>query len=134
MLDGLSIVCSGDCKTAKSVSLTIHILINFPSTLLLAASNYAMQVASSPSRADIDKAATKIVGYWRGFTIEFEMDITSTTHCLHITSILIDATSFTASFCWFYEPHLFLMHTQIQFSIVTISANYRASYCFHCYT
>lgn len=54
--NGLATVFSGDCTTAKIISATAHLFINILSTLLLAASNYAMQVASSPSRADIDRA------------------------------------------------------------------------------
>jgi hypothetical protein len=53
--DGLATI-HASCETAKAVSLTAHVLINILSTLLLGASNYAMQVASSPTRADIDRA------------------------------------------------------------------------------
>jgi hypothetical protein len=52
--DGLATVYNGECSTVSRISIASHLLINIMSTLLLSASNYAMQVASSPSRADID--------------------------------------------------------------------------------
>lgn len=42
------------------MSSSIHILINILSTMLLSASNYTMQVLSSPTRGEIDRA------HWRG--------------------------------------------------------------------
>ncbi|KAH8678758.1 hypothetical protein BGZ60DRAFT_401781 [Tricladium varicosporioides] len=54
--DGLAVVFSGDCGKAEALSLVAHLFINILSTVLLGASSYAMQVASSPSRADIDRA------------------------------------------------------------------------------
>lgn len=53
---GLITVYNGSCSTAKHLSIAVHIMINILSTLLLGASNYAMQVASSPSRNDVDRA------------------------------------------------------------------------------
>jgi hypothetical protein len=40
----------------------IHLLINILSSLLLAASNYAMQCLSAPTRRDIEKHHSK--GWW----------------------------------------------------------------------
>lgn len=40
----------------------VHVLINVLSTLLLSASNYTMQVLSSPRRSDLDMAHKK--GQW----------------------------------------------------------------------
>lgn len=57
--NGLAIIFNGDCTTARRLSIAAHIVINILSTLLLGASNYAMQVASSPSRDDVDKAHQK---------------------------------------------------------------------------
>lgn len=49
-------VFNDNCNTAKHLSVAAHLIINILSTLLLSASNYAMQVALSPSRADVDRA------------------------------------------------------------------------------
>lgn len=57
--DGLITVFDGNCAKARNLSLVSHLIINILSTLLLAASNYAMQVVSSPSRSDIDRAHQK---------------------------------------------------------------------------
>jgi hypothetical protein len=57
--DGVATVYNGECSTVSGISIASHLLINITSTLLLSASNYAMQVASSPSRADIDRAHEK---------------------------------------------------------------------------
>jgi hypothetical protein len=54
--DGRATVFSGDCTKAKTLTVVTHLLVNILSTLLLGASNYAMQVASSPLRADVDRA------------------------------------------------------------------------------
>jgi hypothetical protein len=53
---GFAVPMSGLAEDISWWSSGIHILINALSTLLLAASNYTMQVLSSPTRKDIDKA------------------------------------------------------------------------------
>ena len=54
--DETIIVFQGSCGTKKTISLWIHLLINICSTLLLCASNNAMQCLVAPTRTDIDKA------------------------------------------------------------------------------
>ncbi|KAH7076743.1 hypothetical protein BKA63DRAFT_288711 [Paraphoma chrysanthemicola] len=54
--DGFAVPMSGVAEDVSWWSSAFHILINALSTLLLAASNYTMQVLSSPTRKDIDKA------------------------------------------------------------------------------
>lgn len=46
----------GDCGEMKRIDTLSHLLINVLSTILLAASNYAMQVLVAPTRANVDKA------------------------------------------------------------------------------
>jgi hypothetical protein len=55
-VDGFAIPMSGLAEDMSRWSSAIHIVVNALSTLLLAASNYTMQVLSSPTRRDIDKA------------------------------------------------------------------------------
>lgn len=46
----------GKCDVAQKFSLWFHLLIDVLSTLLLGASNYAMQLLCSPTRKDVDEA------------------------------------------------------------------------------
>jgi hypothetical protein len=46
----------GSCTRVRRLNIWIHLLVNVLSTLLLCGSNYCMQVLSSPSRAEIDRA------------------------------------------------------------------------------
>lgn len=60
--DGLSYVYRGSCSEVKSLGLWIHLAINVMSTILLSASNYTMQILSSPTRKEMDTAHQK--GRW----------------------------------------------------------------------
>ncbi|KAK0627378.1 hypothetical protein B0T14DRAFT_563186 [Immersiella caudata] len=52
----------GDCGVAERASLAAHAVINLLSTVMLWASNLAMQLATAPNRAAIDRAHKK--GQW----------------------------------------------------------------------
>ena len=54
--NGESILYTGDCRKAQTLSTLLHVLINVLSTLLLSASNYTMQCLHSPTRAEVDRA------------------------------------------------------------------------------
>lgn len=54
--DGIGIIAEGKSSSIARFSTVYHVLINILSTLLLTSSNYCMQVLSSPSREDIDRA------------------------------------------------------------------------------
>lgn len=56
---GLGTLYVGSCDTVNKWNLALHVLINALSSVLLSASNYAMQVLSSPTRAECDKAHTR---------------------------------------------------------------------------
>jgi hypothetical protein len=57
--NGFAVPMSGAANDMSWWSSAMHIVINALSTILLAASNYTMQVLSSPTREDIDKAHAK---------------------------------------------------------------------------
>lgn len=57
--NGFAVPMSGLAEEISWWSSAIHIAVNALSTLLLAASNYTMQVLSSPTRKDVDKAHAK---------------------------------------------------------------------------
>jgi hypothetical protein len=54
--NGFAVPMIGEAEDMSWWSSAFHIVINVLSTLLLAASNYTMQVLSSPTRGEIDKA------------------------------------------------------------------------------
>ena len=56
---GLGTIHNGSCSTTKKMGLWLHLAINALGTMLLAASNYCMQILSSPTRAEVDKAHAK---------------------------------------------------------------------------
>jgi hypothetical protein len=57
--NGFAVPMTGMADSMSWWSSAFHLLINALSTLLLAASNYTMQVLSSPTRKDIDEAHAK---------------------------------------------------------------------------
>ncbi|KAL8365470.1 hypothetical protein RB595_004333 [Gaeumannomyces hyphopodioides] len=59
---GLRVIVQGSCKNIKMANTGIHVLINVLSTILLAGSNYCMQVLSAPTRAQVDRAHAR--GRW----------------------------------------------------------------------
>lgn len=54
-VDGIADLKTGPAADMSRWSTTFHLFINAFSTMLLAASNYTMQVLCSPTRADIDR-------------------------------------------------------------------------------
>jgi hypothetical protein len=54
--DGIADLIVGDETNISRWNTIFHVVINALSTVLLAGSNYTMQVLSSPTRTDIDKA------------------------------------------------------------------------------
>ena len=51
----------GDCDETRKLNVGLHLAINILSTLLLGASNYAMQCLSAPTRSEIDAAHSRFV-------------------------------------------------------------------------
>lgn len=57
--NGLVTLQDGSCKETSTRTTWLHLAINVLSTLLLGASNYAMQCLSSPTRGDVNKAHSR---------------------------------------------------------------------------
>ena len=57
--DGYRVLWNLKCDKAQNVNMYLHLVINILSTLVLGASNYAMQVLSAPTRAEVDAAHAK---------------------------------------------------------------------------
>jgi hypothetical protein len=53
---GIGTLYVGSCGIVNKWNLALHLLINILSSILLSASNYAMQILSSPTRSECDKA------------------------------------------------------------------------------
>lgn len=51
-----TILFDGPCDKASRIDAILHLVVNVLSTAILASSNFFMQVVSSPSRLEVDKA------------------------------------------------------------------------------
>jgi hypothetical protein len=60
--DGVSTLFQGDCAIVRKLDAGLHALINALSTILLAASNFGLQLVTAPTRAEVDTAHSK--GGW----------------------------------------------------------------------
>ena len=49
-------VFKGDCEVVERKDTYVHLALNLVATVLLASSNYCMQLLSAPSRTELDKA------------------------------------------------------------------------------
>lgn len=54
--NGIGTLFMGDCQRVNVWNTALHVIINILSSILLSASNYAMQCLSSPTRAECDSA------------------------------------------------------------------------------
>lgn len=61
-VDGIGVFAEGDCSYIRSANIVVHLLINVLSTILLAGSNFCMQVLSAPTRREVDEAHAR--GRW----------------------------------------------------------------------
>ncbi|ENH74955.1 hypothetical protein FOC1_g10002500 [Fusarium oxysporum f. sp. cubense race 1] len=55
-LNAAWILYQGPCSQSKTINLFLHLLLNVFSTLILASSNYFMQILNAPSRIELDRA------------------------------------------------------------------------------
>lgn len=62
MIDSIGSLYVGDCGVVDEWNTGIHVLINVLSSILLSASNYAMQCVTSPTRSECDAAHAR--GDW----------------------------------------------------------------------
>lgn len=56
---GTTVISRGDCNRVSRINLVLHGVVNGIAILVLASSNFFMQVLCSPTRADIDRAHSK---------------------------------------------------------------------------
>ncbi|KAH0842981.1 hypothetical protein FOPE_07835 [Fonsecaea pedrosoi] len=59
MMGGIYMVYAGSCTKTEMKDTWIHLALNIVATVLLASSNYCMQLVSSPTRSELDKAHAK---------------------------------------------------------------------------
>ncbi|KAF5662420.1 hypothetical protein FHETE_7966 [Fusarium heterosporum] len=55
-LNAAFILYQGPCSTSQKINISVHLLLNVFSTLILASSNFFMQIINAPSRDDLDRA------------------------------------------------------------------------------
>lgn len=53
------VVYTGTCNRTRALNIGLHLLINIVSTLVLASSNFFMQVLCAPTRSELDEAHVK---------------------------------------------------------------------------
>ncbi|KAF1996466.1 hypothetical protein P154DRAFT_413151, partial [Amniculicola lignicola CBS 123094] len=56
---GQATLFAGDCKKANTLNTWLHVLVNALGTIILASSNYCMQILSAPTRREVDRAHGK---------------------------------------------------------------------------
>ncbi|EXJ94235.1 hypothetical protein A1O1_02628 [Capronia coronata CBS 617.96] len=59
MQGGVWMVYAGSCEQIETKDTWVHLALNVVATILLASSNYCMQLLSAPSRSEIDRAHAK---------------------------------------------------------------------------
>ncbi|KAI3319223.1 hypothetical protein HD806DRAFT_525813 [Xylariaceae sp. AK1471] len=59
-LDSATVIYRMNCNNAAHINLIFHLLINLVSTGIFASANFFMQIITSPSRAEIDKAHSQL--------------------------------------------------------------------------
>ena len=52
-------ILTDDCEKVRHMNTWAHLVINLMSTIMLSASNFAMQCLSAPTRAEVDRAHAK---------------------------------------------------------------------------
>ena len=57
--DGIAELFRGDCGAVKQADTIAHVVINILGTLLLGASNLALQILVAPTRSEVDRAHAK---------------------------------------------------------------------------
>lgn len=62
-----TVIYTGACSTADHINLGLHAVVSIFAIVLLAGANYAFQVLSSPTRAEVDAAHAS--GRWLGIGI-----------------------------------------------------------------
>ena len=88
---GFGTIQQGDCKESQSIALWLHLAINTLSTLVLGASNYAMQCLSSPTREEIDRAHGKHI--WLDIGVPSVRNLTKISRARMIWWVIIAFTS-----------------------------------------
>lgn len=55
-ISGNNVFSQGDCDKISLLNTFLHLLLNIASSLIIASSNFVMQVLNSPTRAEVDRA------------------------------------------------------------------------------
>lgn len=88
---GIRTVYTGSCDTTSSASTWAHLAINVLSSLLLAASNSAMQVLVAPSRQQVDQAHAR--REWLDIGVQSWRNLSSITAARRFLWVLLALTT-----------------------------------------
>jgi hypothetical protein len=89
--DGIGTLHVGDCGDVHKWNLALHVFINALSSLLLGASNYAMQCLTSPTRRECDKAHAR--REWLDIGVAGIRNLTKISHRRRVLWILLAVSS-----------------------------------------
>jgi len=121
--EGVSTAFEGDCETANTWSLGLHIAINILSSLLLSASNYTMQVLNAPTRSECDKVHSQ--GGWMDIGITSLHNISRITWPRRVLWLLLGFSSVPIHL--FYNSAAFKTIDSNQYDIVVATPLYLKS-------
>lgn len=88
---GIRTVYTGNCEAAAAISTWAHLAINILSSLLLAASNSAMQVLVAPSRQEVNEAHAQ--RRWLDIGVQSWRNLRSITFSRRLIWILLAVTT-----------------------------------------
>lgn len=130
--NGISNMIAGDEATISRWNTALHILINALSTILLAGSNYTMQVLNSPTRKDVDAAHAR--GQWldvgilsprnlrrlprKRAVLWYTLALSSIP--LHLLYVLVKLSGFSALTGTSYNSSVFKIVTASSYNILTL--------------
>lgn len=77
-ISGNNVFSKGNCSKIAQLDTFLHLLLNIASSLIIASSNFFMQILNSPTRAEVDRAHAR--GHW------LEIGVPSLRNVLNVSS------------------------------------------------
>ncbi|KAF1849177.1 uncharacterized protein K460DRAFT_330888 [Cucurbitaria berberidis CBS 394.84] len=116
--DGVADLIVGDEATISRWNTSLHVLINVLSTMLLAGSNYTMQVLSAPTRKDVDVAHAK--GQWLDIGLLSTRNLRAIPRHRVVLWVALALSSIPLHL--FYNASVFKVVTSVDFNAFTLAA------------
>ncbi|CAI7664699.1 unnamed protein product [Penicillium bialowiezense] len=113
---------TGSCRTASMLRTMVHIIVNILSTVLLAASNFAMQCLNSPTRAEVDAAHAR--RRWLTIGTPSIRNLCYVSKTKAFLWLILGTSSFPLHMIW--NSVVFQTHQVIDNVTVTVTDNFTA--------